>query len=120
VIQARSGLIERQAAADQVRVRIVVAGDHRAAPCVYLRRLGASQPPDLAVRPDADDRVAAHRHRFGELILIAGVDFAVHHNQIDGAVVFALRADDQSGNHRHTNNERYGIRREAGSHLFGF
>ncbi len=50
---AETDLIERQAAADQVRVRVVEAGHHRADLGVDDGGLRAAQPLNLAVRSDA-------------------------------------------------------------------
>ena len=58
-------LIERQAAADEMRVRVVEAGQDRAALGVDHDRLRAPEPLDLAVRSDAEDLVALHGDGFG-------------------------------------------------------
>jgi hypothetical protein len=60
-------LIERQAAANQMRVRIVEAGNDCAAPGVDDHRLRAAEPLNLAIGADADDLVAGDRDRFGEV-----------------------------------------------------
>ena len=117
---SEADLIERQAAADQVRVRVVEAGHHRAALGVDHDGLRALEPLDLAVRPDADHLVAAHGDGLRELVALGRVDVAVDHDEIDRPVVFALRADDESCDDRDADDERHGVSREAGRHCSKF
>ena len=63
---AEADLIERQAAADEMRVRVVETGHDRAALGVDDDGLRALEPLDLAVRSDADDLVAADGDGLGE------------------------------------------------------
>ena len=110
-------LIERETAVDEVRVRVVEAGDDRAAFGVDRQGLRAAEAQNLAVRPDADDLVAAHRDRLGQVGgTVARIDLAVDHDQIHRAIVFALRANDQTGDESNPDNECHGISRKAGRH----
>ena len=78
---------------------------------VFLRAL---QALDFAVRADTHDFVAADRDGFREVGgAIARVDLAVNHDQIHRAIVFALRANDETGDERYPDNECHGISREA-------
>ena len=67
VASQKVDLIERQAAADEVRVRVVEAGHDRAALGVDDGGLRAAQALNLAVRADAHDLVAADGDGFGEI-----------------------------------------------------
>ena len=98
---AEIDLIERQAAVDEVRVRVVEAGHDGAALGVDDDGLRALEALNLAVRSDADDLVAAHGHRLRQIgAAIGRVDLAVDDDQIHRAIVFALRADDETGDER--------------------
>ncbi len=98
-------------------MRVVEAGHDRAALGVDDDGLRALEALNLAVRSDADDLVAANGHGFGEIAAaVGGVDLAVDHDQIHRAIVFALRADDETGDESHPDNESHGISREAGRH----
>ncbi len=114
---AEVDLIERQAAVDEVRVRVVEPGHDRAALGVDDDGLRALEALNFAVRADADDLVAADGDRLREIgAAIGGVDLAVDDDQIDRAIVFALRADDETGDEGHPDDERHDICRETGRH----
>ncbi len=92
-------------------------GHHRAALGVDHDGLRAPESLNLAVRADADDLVAANRDGLREIAAAVGrVDLAVDDDQIDRAIVFALRADDQTGDESDPDNEGHGVSREAGRH----
>ena len=96
------GAIHREAGAQQVQVRVVEAGQQRAAPGVDLDGLRPPQAAHLARAPDAQDLVAANRHRAFEGRRPVGREhLRVEDDQIDRpAVVVPLGADNEAGDHR--------------------
>ena len=99
-------------------MRVVEAGQHRAAVRVDDGGLRAAQALDFAVGADAEDLVAADGDGLGELGGAAGVDAAVGDDQIDrAALVVALRADDEAGDERPGNDQDHDERREPRRHV---
>src|SRR4029453_13783729 len=61
--------------------------------------------------------VAANPRGFGELVSPIGlIDVAVDHDQINRSIVFALRADDETGNDRDADDEGHDVGRDTGRH----
>ncbi len=104
-------------AIEQPHVGLDEPRQHGAAFCVDHDRLRTTQALDLARAADAKDLVALNRDRFGVgVFAVRGVETAVDHHQIDGAIVFALRADDETGDEGDADDDSDDVRRETSGH----
>ena len=109
-------MIERETARKKMRVRVVEARQHRAALRVDHGGLCPTEALNLTIRPDPDHLVAAHGDRVGQLRAVAGIDTSVDNDQIDRAIIFALGANDETGDEGDADNTRHQICHEAGRH----
>ncbi len=111
-------MFQRQAAFDQVQMRIVEAWQYGRPLRVDHHRLGALQSDDLAVAADFEDLVGTNSDRFrGFVGGLAGKDHGVVDDQINRAVtVVTLGPNDQSCDQRHPDDANHEVGGEACGH----
>jgi hypothetical protein len=109
--------LERQPAVDEVEMGIVESGKDGRTLCVDDGRLRAAQAVDFAVAANAQDLVAADGHRLRHRpILVRGVDPRILDDEIDRAVVVALRASHKPGDEGRGDDSNDDVRSKAGRH----
>jgi hypothetical protein len=87
-----------QRAAHQLNTRVVQSRQHGGAVRVEDHGLRAAEALHFAIRSDPQYLISAHRHGFLEVGAAAGINLAVHDNQVHRTVrIIALRANDEAG-----------------------
>ena len=110
--------IEAEPTGDEIEVCIVETGNDRRALGIDHRSLRTAEPHDLALASDAQNLVAADgdgfRHR---AVRTCGIHLRVVDDHVDRTVgVAALRADNQSGDERRSDDSHNDIGGQSGGH----